>query len=220
METTFDGNSGVSDAARGDELQGPDERRGRPGVVPAGVRGAAAAQARAGGFRELFGAPVAPVGARVPDTAPDSKRARAASPSSGAASHCDAHPTAVRQRVERALVDTQVPVTLPVLPLAPQTQTLLPTETRAACRSIDPELVERVVAFAGVGEDDAGRSELHITTRDDVLGGLSVRVTSFGGRRLGLNLSTSGGDGRALDVSALLGGLRSRGLEVVDFQVE
>jgi hypothetical protein len=195
----------------------PRRRVERPGDVPAAQRGAAQAQPRGASFRELLTRSLEPrseLGAE-PAEAADSARKQAGLPlqTRGESPNGDALPSSAAQPAARAETFAQPSFGYP--PAAPSEGGLGLVHGHSA---VDPRAVEQIVAFAGFGSESDGAAVMHVQMRDEIAGGLAVRVKSFGARRVGLLLRAQ--DTGAVDIAPLLSALRERGLEVVDLELE
>lgn len=79
-----------------------------------------------------------------------------------------------------------------------------------------PALVHEIVQYAAVERDRDGYMQFVLGAAPGVLGGLQVRLTAFGQRRIGI-CATGADNARAAEhLEGLVQALRRRGLDVVD----
>ncbi|HEY7115706.1 MAG TPA: hypothetical protein VH475_03915 [Tepidisphaeraceae bacterium] len=82
------------------------------------------------------------------------------------------------------------------------------------------QLLNQVVEFATVAQNQQGFMEFHLGLAQSALGGLRIRVCSYGQRRVGLSVYTAQGGIGDAELSGLIEGLRGRNVEVVDLTYE
>jgi hypothetical protein len=92
----------------------------------------------------------------------------------------------------------------------------------ARLRAVANEIAQKIVERVRVGQNVAGASEFQIDLRSNVLAGLSIKVSSKGGK---ISAVFSGKDREVLKLlkeqgDALKSALSGRGLELADFRVE
>jgi hypothetical protein len=83
-------------------------------------------------------------------------------------------------------------------------------------------ILQQVIEFAGVHRNKQGEAEFHLGLVAGAMGGLRLKVTAFGNRRLGLKVSCKQkGAVKDLEgqVAALVDELRERDLEVVSVEI-
>jgi hypothetical protein len=95
-------------------------------------------------------------------------------------------------------------------------------EAAAPSRVLPPTpLLMQVVEFASVAQNRDGFMEFNMGLSQNVLGGMRIRVCSYGKRRVGLNVRSSGeGAVGEEEISGLVEALRQRDVEVVDVTFE
>lgn len=90
----------------------------------------------------------------------------------------------------------------------------------AAPPALSIERLQRIVEFAGVVQRADGARELRIAIGHGALAGAQLGIASFGRRRIGVRLRGGTTAVSEEDIRALVEQLRSRGLEVVELDVE
>ncbi|HYE16868.1 MAG TPA: hypothetical protein VEA69_00365 [Tepidisphaeraceae bacterium] len=111
----------------------------------------------------------------------------------------------------------------PAPSLAPQAQHAAAPQQAGPATTIPTALLQQVVEFATVAKNADGFMEFRMGLSKDALGGMRVRVTAYGNRRIGLKVQNGSGGERSVgedEVSSLIEALRARNVEVVDVEVE
>ncbi len=95
-----------------------------------------------------------------------------------------------------------------------------PTAERAPI--IPSALLDRVVEFATVTRNSEGFMEFQMGMAKEALGGLKIKVTAYGNRKVGLKVKSGGGEGGIgeQNIADLIEALKSRDVEVVDVVME
>jgi hypothetical protein len=94
-----------------------------------------------------------------------------------------------------------------------------PAAAAGAGRSITiPPDVQRFVEYAAITRNAQGCVEFFLGLNQGVLGGVGIRISAYGNRRVGVRVTTGGRNGAAddPDFESLVQTLRQRGIEVVE----
>ena len=156
---------------------------------------------------------------RLQQQPPDPTQANAQSSAAAVNPERDAAGNKVQPEAQ-PMVDSETP-TLPGIPPTPiQAQAIAKAKQAAGQRPlVTPEQLQEMVRYAAVGANAQGQSEFLLGLAGDVAGGLQVRLTALGQRRLKIRLAQQSGQGPADEqVRGLIEALRARGIEVVEVE--
>jgi len=105
-------------------------------------------------------------------------------------------------------------------PLAGANVPVAPTAGPAT--TLPMELLQQVIDYATVSRNTEGFMEFRMGLSRDTLGGMRVRVTAFGNRRVGLKIQNGDTDAGVSEgeVAGLIAALKARNVDVVEVAVE